>query len=53
MATTRKAPAKGMSKTEAKIERAEEKLAKKLPAPERKKFAALHKRETKVEKKEK
>lgn len=51
MATMRKgkAPAKGMSKGEAKIEKAEAKLAKKLPPADRKKFAALHKGEMKAE----
>lgn len=48
-----KMPAKGMSKSEAKVEKAEMKMAKKLPPADRKKFAALHKSEMKMEGKEK
>jgi len=49
----KKPAAKSMSKAEMKVEKAEMKMAKKLPPADRKKFAALHKGEMKMEGKEK
>lgn len=46
-AMPKKAPIKKMGKAEMKIEKAEMKMAKKLPPADRKKFAAMHKTEMK------
>jgi hypothetical protein len=49
----KKPAAKKMSAAEMKVEKAEMKMAKKLPPADRKKFAAMHKSEMKMEGKEK
>lgn len=46
-AMPKKSSAKKMSAAEMKVEKAEMKMAKKLPPADRKKFAAMHKAEMK------